>query len=250
RHLRVNTAPPPVHIEQITADRKTYDAAAGIRLPPLVRDLQIDYTAVSLAAPEENQFRVWLEGHDRGWQDVGTRRQAFYTDLAPRPYRFRVIASNNSGVWNDTGAALVFSIAPMYYQATWFRALSIATVVTLLWLAYRIRFRIVERHEREISALNDRLMKAQEQERIRIAGELHDGVMQQLLSVTMMLRTAKHKIAGNAEAQASIDRIQQKLIEPGTDIRQLSHGLHPPLLQDEGVAGAVRAYCEQFGAAS
>src|SRR5262249_8137271 len=83
------------------------------------------------------------------------------------------------------------------------------------------------------------------------AGELHDGVMQQLLGVTMLLGTTKRKIASNpADAEASIGKIQQKLVQTGTDIRQLSHGLHPPLLQDEGLPGALRSYCEQFGAAS
>ncbi len=70
-----------MHIEQVTADRKTYDAASGLRLPPLVRDLEIDYTALSLVAPEKNRFRVKLEGRDPDWQDVGNRRQAFYADL-------------------------------------------------------------------------------------------------------------------------------------------------------------------------
>jgi hypothetical protein len=74
--------------------------------------LQIDYTALSLVAPEKVQFRYKLEGHDRDWTNAGTRRQAFYNDLAPRHYRFRVMASNNSGVWNETGDSLEFSIAP------------------------------------------------------------------------------------------------------------------------------------------
>ena len=121
-----NALPPPVHIEQLVADRRTYDVTSGVRLPPLVRDLQIDYTALSLVAPEKNNFRIMLEGRDAEWQDVGARRQAFYTDLRPGAYRFRVIASNNSGVWNEVGATLEFSIAPAYYQTRWFQALVVA----------------------------------------------------------------------------------------------------------------------------
>jgi signal transduction histidine kinase/ligand-binding sensor domain-containing protein len=256
RRLAINTRPPPVHVEGVTADRKGYDAAMAatgqaIRLPPLVRDLQIDYTALSLVAPEKNQFRYKLEGYDRDWQDAGTRRQAFYTNLRPRSYRFRVVASNNSGVWNDTGAAIDIMIPPAFYQTNWFTSLVVGMTAALLWAAHRVRLRVVEKHEREISALNERMMKAQEQERIRIAGELHDGVMQQMLAVTMMLGSAKRKIASNpVDAEASIERIQQKVIQTGTDIRQLSHGLHPPLLQDEGLPGALRSYCDQFGGAS
>ena len=254
RHLAFNTLAPTVHIEQIVADRKAYNTASlgsgAVRLPPLTRDLQIDYTALSLAAPEKMQFRYRLEGHDLDWQDVGTRRQAFYTDLAPGDYRFRVIAANNSGVWNDAGASIDFAIPPVYYQTTWFLALSLGTAVALIWSAYRVRIRVVEKHQQEISALNERLMRAQEQERIRIAGELHDGVMQQMLAMTMMLGTAKRRLAADSAAGPTLDKISDKLIEVGSDIRRLSHDLHPPILQEAGLSQAVRAYCEQFSASS
>jgi signal transduction histidine kinase/ligand-binding sensor domain-containing protein len=248
--LPVNTLPAPVHIEQVVADRNAYrvDRDTPLQLPPLVRDLQIDYTALSLVAPERVRFRYRLDGQDGDWQDVGTRRQAFYTDLRPGTYRFRVTASNNSGVWNDTGASVAFSIAPAYHQTNWFLALSIAMLLAAVWAAHRVRLRVVERHQREITALNERMMKAQEQERIRIAGELHDGVMQQMLAATMMLGMAKRRITDDEDAKATIDKVQQKLVQAGTDIRQLSHDLHPPALQDAGLPQAVTAYCEEFSA--
>jgi signal transduction histidine kinase/ligand-binding sensor domain-containing protein len=253
RNLPSNSLRPPVHIEQIIADRKTFDVAARrqerLELPARIRDLQIDYTALSFVAPEQMRFRYKLEGHDSDWQDVGTRRQAFYNDLPPRRYRFRVMASNNSGVWNEAGAVVDFSIAPAYYQTTWFLVLSASTVLALVWSAHRVRLRIVETHEREISFLNERLMKAQEQERIRIAGELHDGVMQQMLAVTMMLGTAKRRTS-DSDTKTSLDKIQDKLIQAGTDIRQLSHDLHPPILQEAGLPEALRSHCEEFSASS
>jgi signal transduction histidine kinase/ligand-binding sensor domain-containing protein len=254
RRLAVNNLPPPVHIERVIADRQTHDVhaigSAGLRLPALTRDVRIDYTALSLVAPEKVKFRYKLEGWDRDWQDVGNRREAFYANLPPRTYRFRVIAANNSGVWNETGASLAVSVDPAYYQTTWFPTLVVGMLVAIVWAAHRIRVGIVEKHKGEISALNERLMKAQEQERIRIAGELHDGVMQEMLAVTMMLGTAKRRIADVSEAKATIDKVQEKLIRVGTDIRQLSHDLHPPVLQEQGLPDAVRAYCEQFSASS
>ena len=254
RHLSDNALSPPVHIEHIVADRKTYEetmeAQGGIRLPPLTRDLQIDYTALSLVAPEKVRFRYKLEGRDRDWQEAGNRRQTFYNDLAPGAYRFRVIASNNSGVWNETGATVDFTIAPAYYQTTWFPTLVVGMLGGVIWAAHRIRVGIVEKHQQEISALNQRLMKAQEQERIRIAGELHDGVMQEMLAATMMLGTAKRRVAGDVDAKTTIDKVQEKLIRVGTDIRQLSHDLHPPALQEAGLPQAVQTYCEQFSSSS
>jgi signal transduction histidine kinase/ligand-binding sensor domain-containing protein len=243
----------PVSIERITADRTSYDPSSAVngrvRLPPLTRDLQIDYTALSFVAPEKIRFRYKLENLDRDWQDVGNRRQAFYTNLRPGTYRFRVTASN-SGVWNEEGASVDFSVAPTFYQTTWFVALSLASVIALVWTAHRIRLRMVEKHEEEISALNERLMKAQEQERIRIAAELHDGVMQELLAVTMMLGTAKRRIDDHSPAKATIDKIQDRMIRVGTDIRRLSHDLHPPILQEAGLPRAVQTYCERFAAGS
>ena len=111
-----------MHVEQIVSDGKLYEPRAGLHLPPLQRDLKIDYTGLSFTVPEQVQFRYRLEGRDAEWQDAGTRREAFYTDLSPGHYRFRVIAANNSGVWNDQGDTLEFSIAPAWWQADAFRA--------------------------------------------------------------------------------------------------------------------------------
>ena len=249
RRLLRNELPPPVYVEQITADRATYDAAQGLRLPPRVRDLQIDYTALSLVAPEKNRFRVKLEGRDRDWQDVGTRRQAFYTDLAPGSYRFRVKGSNNSGVWNEEGASLEFSVAPAYYQTSWFRAASVAILALLLWTGYRVRVGVMERHQAEITGLNERLMKAQEQERMRIAGELHDGVMQQISAVVLLLGTAKRRMKVDLDAKADVASVQRKLVELGSEVRQLSHDLHPTALKETGLPEALRAYCAEFSQA-
>jgi PAS domain S-box-containing protein len=149
-HLPSNKLPPPLRIEQVTADRKTYDAVPQLRLPPLIRDLEIDYTALSLVAPEKVRFRYKLEGFDRDWQDVGNRRQAFYTNISPRHYRFRVVACNNSGVWNEEGASLDFAIAPAYYQTNWFRALCVIVFVTLLWAWYQWRIQQLRRQEKQL----------------------------------------------------------------------------------------------------
>ncbi len=256
-HLAFNKHPPPVHVEQIIADHKNYDASSqrsgDLRLPPHVRDLEIDYTALSLVAPERVRFRYKLEGLDSDWHDVGNRRQAFYNNLPPRKYRFRVIASNNSGVWNEQGAALDFAIAPAYWQTNWFRALCLLTFAAMLWTVYQLRVRtlerrqaVLERHQGEIRALNEQLIKAQEAERIRIAGELHDGVLQQITSLTLRLGTVKYQVPADSEAKASIAGLQQELIGIGTDVRHLSHELHPAVLHESGLPAALSSYCEEF----
>ena len=125
-------------------------------------------------------------------------------------------------------------------------AVALIMFLSLLWSAYRIRLRVIERHQAEITALNEGLMKAQEQERTRIASELHDGVMQQLSALSLMLGTARRKIPSDVEAKAEIRDVQKKLIQVGTEVRQLSHNLHPSSLKDRGLPEALRAYCREF----
>jgi PAS domain S-box-containing protein len=140
-----NPIPPPVHIEDVIADRKTYSPQNGIHLPALTHDLEIDYTALSYVVPQKVHFQYKLEGYDRDWQDPGTRRQAFYSNLPPRNYTFRVKASNNSGVWNEAGASLDFFVTPAYYQTIWFRSLCVFLFLAVLAGLYRLRLGHLER---------------------------------------------------------------------------------------------------------
>jgi PAS domain S-box-containing protein len=149
-HLPFNKLPPPVRIESIIADDKPYILKPGMRLPANVRDVRIEFTALSLVAPEKIHFKYKLEGQNQNWHEVVNERQATYTNLPPRNYRFRVMASNNSGVWNETGDSLEFSIAPAYYQTNWFRALVAATVLAMMWAAYQFRIWQVQRESRRL----------------------------------------------------------------------------------------------------
>jgi PAS domain S-box-containing protein len=154
RHLAFNKLPPLVHIEQIVADGKTYDLSSqgsgGVHLPPRLRDLTIDYTALSLVVPEKVRFRFKLEGQDADWREVVNQRRVEYSNLPPRHYRFRVMACNNSGVWNEEGATLDFAVDPAYWQTKWFRALCVLAFLALLYGAYRSRVRQLRRQERKL----------------------------------------------------------------------------------------------------
>jgi PAS domain S-box-containing protein len=149
-HLPGDSTVSPVYVESVVADRKQYKAQEGLQLPPLTRDLQIGYTSPSFFIPQEVKFRYRLDGHDRDWRDAGTRREAFYTDLGPGKYQFRVIVCNNSGVWNEQGAKLDFAIAPAYWQTNWFRALCVVAFLVLVYGAYRFRVRQLRRQEKKL----------------------------------------------------------------------------------------------------
>ncbi|HWF98000.1 MAG TPA: two-component regulator propeller domain-containing protein [Steroidobacteraceae bacterium] len=197
-HIVFNSLPPPVHIERVIADGKLYwrnllgAAPATLRLPPRTRDLEIDYAALSLVAPEANQFRYRLVGRDRRWYDAGDRRLALYTDLPPGEYRFHVIGSNNSGVWNEQGAAIDFSIAPMFWQTLWFRIVCGATLVAVLLLLYWLR-------ARQLALQFNRTLDARVQERMRIARDLHDTLLQSFQGVLLQFGAAVRLLAREPE---------------------------------------------------
>jgi signal transduction histidine kinase len=238
----------PVHIEQITADRKTYwqnlygDASySQPKLPPLVRDLTIDYTALSLVVPEKVHFRYKLEGWDRDWQDAGTRRQAFYTNLSPRKYRFRVVACNNSGVWNEEGAALDFVIPPAWYQTNWFRVLCVAVFLALLWALHQLRLRQMARQ------FNMRL-EERVGERTRIARDLHDTLLQSFHGVLLHLQTVSNELAtGNTKEKIDgvIDQAEQSIVEG----RGAVQGLRASTIERNDLALAIRTLGEELAAA-
>jgi signal transduction histidine kinase len=241
-HLPHNTLPPAVHIEEVIADRQNYETASILRLPPLVRDLQLNYTALSLVAPEKNQFRYKLEGHDRDWQNVGTRRQAFFTDLAPGNYRFRVIASNNNGVWNKQGATLDFSIAPAYWQATWFRAACVVAFLMVLWTLYQLRLHQIAR------VFNVRL-EERVSERTRIARDLHDTLLQNfqglLLRFQTVLALCETRPAEAKEVlRSSIDQTAQAI----TEGREAVQGLRASTVESNDLAQAITTLGEQLAA--
>jgi signal transduction histidine kinase/ligand-binding sensor domain-containing protein len=238
RHLSFNTLPPPVHIEQITADRKTYETSANLRLPALTRDLEIDYTALSLVAPEKNRFRYRLEGRDRDWKDAGNERKAFYTDLPPRDYRFRVMASNNSGVWNEAGTSFEFSIDPAYYQTSWFRAACAIALLALLWGLYRYRLYQIAR---------DYNMRLEERvsERTRLARDLHDTLLQSFQGMMLRLRAVDGLLPdGKAKEQLgqTLVRADQAIAEG----RSAVYDLRTSATTTNDLAEALRALGDEL----
>jgi PAS domain S-box-containing protein len=138
-NISTNALPPSVSIRSVTANGRQAGSLTNLVLPPRTTDLQIGYTALSLSVPEKVRFRYKLEGIDTDWQDAGTRRQAFYTNLPPGKYRFHVIACNNDGVWNEEGAHLDFVIAPAWYQTLWFRLLCVAAFLAFLGGLHQLR---------------------------------------------------------------------------------------------------------------
>jgi signal transduction histidine kinase len=242
-HLAFNKLPPPVHIEQITADDKTYDATNGLRLPPRIHYLSIDYTALSLTIPEKVRFRYKLEGEDKNWREVGNVRHVEYTNLPPKHYRFRVLASNNSGVWNEQGAALEFVIPPAWYQTNWFRVACLAAFALLLWALYRLRVR-------QLAYQFNMRLEERVGERTRIARDLHDTLLQSFQALLPRLQAAIYKLPESpVEARKTLEVAVDQASEAITEGRDAVQGLRLSTVEQNDLALAIRTVGEELASA-
>jgi signal transduction histidine kinase len=149
------------------------------------------YTALTYLAPGRMNFRYMLEGYDRDWTNAGSRREAFYTNLPPGKFRFRVAACGAFVSCNEAGTALDFEVAPQFYQRAWFIPLCLAVAALLAWLAYR--FRVQQLREQFVLVLA---------ERSRIARELHDTLIQGFSGITMQMHAFTNRLAAREDQQA------------------------------------------------
>src|ERR1041384_6666585 len=148
--LSQKALPAETYVQSEFVERKEFTAADNLKLGPHPRELEIDYTSPAFLIPQRVKFRYRLDGYDHDWHDAGTRRQAFYADVPPAKYSFRVVACNSDGVWNEEGALFNFSIAPAFYQTTWFRLVCVVGFLVLLWAGYRLRVRQLRRQEKRL----------------------------------------------------------------------------------------------------
>lgn len=230
--IPTNETPPPVHVEQVTSDSIPYDARDGLQLPALQRNLEITYTGLSLTVPERMQFRYKLEGRDVDWQDAGNRRQAFYTDLSPGPYRFRVIAANSSGLWNQEGDTLEFSIEPAWWQTNIFRAACAAVSLLLLFGLYKLR--VVQLSRRFGTTLEARV-----NERMRIARELHDTLLQTFHGLVLRLQAA-HQLWPSKDGHKILEEGIDQAAEAVAEGRKAVQGLRSGAMESNDLAEAIR----------
>jgi ligand-binding sensor domain-containing protein/two-component sensor histidine kinase len=189
--------PPQLAIRAITADGSIPNARE--EFPPNISTLSVQYFGVNLADPRSVVYRYRLEGLDPSWQDVGSRTEAIYTHLRPGRYAFQVMASNGDGIWTAPVVSTPFTVLPRFYQTTWFAVLSIAVGAVILWLGYLLRFRFVSRTIR---------MRAEERadERIRIARELHDTLLQGVQGLLLSFHVAAEKVPADHESKKTLDR--------------------------------------------
>lgn len=232
-HLPFNSLPPPVNIEMVSADGNTFPLDRRLRLPPNTREVQIDYSGLSLLIPEQMRFRYRLHGHDRAWVDAGSRRQAFYNDLAPGHYVFQVSACNNDGVWNEQGADIAFDLLPAWYQTLLFRLFAALIGAVILIGAYFVRL------SRYAASLKIRFDERLE-ERTRLARDLHDTLLQTIQGSKLVADNARDQADNPQTTVRALGLLSQWLERALSEGRDALEALRSSAVDSDTLTGALR----------
>ncbi|MEP7337096.1 MAG: two-component regulator propeller domain-containing protein [Acidobacteriota bacterium] len=247
---KLNRLPPPVAIEQVLVGQTPVDPTRQVEVRPGGGDLEIHYTGLSLTAPEKARFKYKLDGYDQNWVDVGTRRIAYYTNTAPGRYTFRVMASNNDGIWSTEDAALPIVVVPPFWRTWWFLSGLLAAVAVSAVLGYRYRIRQLEHRQVAREAFTKQLIDSQESERKRIAGELHDSLGQDLLVIKNSALLALNQVEAGSPAHEQFDEISTMTSRALEGVRQITYNLRPYHLDQLGLREAIEFMLEKAAGTS
>jgi signal transduction histidine kinase/ligand-binding sensor domain-containing protein len=248
--IKVNDLPPPVTLEKIRIDNRSLTVDKnGIELLPSDSNLEIDYTGLSFVKPEQVRFRYRLERTDETWTEAGNRRTAFYPHLAPGDYTFHVIAANSDNVWNEEGARVRITVHPPFYRRWWFIALMAFLAGGTIVAFYRRRVSQLERKRAAQQAFARQLIASQEQERKRIAAELHDSLGQRLV-VIKNLALMFLNVPNATRDQSQIENISAEASQAIGEVKEISYNLRPYQLDRIGLTKAIEAIVRTAKAAS
>jgi ligand-binding sensor domain-containing protein len=215
-NININERKPPVIIEALLADKKNIESGRWpfqtLQVPPGRGELEFHYTALSFQAPEKNRFKYQLEGIDPEWVDAGTRRAAYYNNLRPGRYRFRVTACNNDGFWSETGAQLAVVLLPHFWQTWWFQPAMFAILCSLGFGLYRVRAARLRQLERL---------------RLRIAADLHDDIGSNVASIALLSQLGQQSLGMKPTERRELTEINRVALQTAHNIREIVWFINP-----------------------
>jgi signal transduction histidine kinase/ligand-binding sensor domain-containing protein len=252
-HIKISWNVPPVVITQMKLmDREVLVPGSPeqtLELAPDENFLSFMFSALDYTAPEQNTYRYMLEGLDRTWVEAGTRHYAAYTDLQPGEYVFHVQGSNVEGIWNAQGASLQIRVTPPYWKTLWFRAMALACIVGMAFGFYRDRIRRLKKERAAQAEFSRKLNESQEDERKRIAGELHDSLGQNLLTIKSRLVRCSD-ISSPPVLQQHIGEVTTAVQNAIEEVREISADLHPHMLERLGLRRTIESTVKKCAASS
>ena len=251
--VSVDSLPPKVLIESASVEHKLQTAINQVVMRPGQTNLEVQYTALNYSRPEQISFRYKLDGVDEDWQEVGHRRTAYYTHLPPGDYVFRVAARNSDGVESRVDSTLGVTVVPPFYRRWWFFALVVLTLLAILWLLWNRRTQQLAREHASQQAFSRELIASQENERRRIAAELHDSLGQRMIiinNLALFLLKTKGKPVTEEDKQETIEEISAEATQAIEETRAISYALRPFQLDRLGLTKAIQAMLTKVQRAS
>jgi len=257
KNVQPRSQPPPVHIEDVTGDDRSLNVRAArgrepaaVIVPPRVTRLGFHYTGLSFSAPDKLRFRYRLEGYDEHWVNAGAAREAVYTRLPAGKYRLRVTATNKDGVANETGATLAVTVVPPWWQSWWFRVTAMAGMTGMVFGLYELRVFQHKKARAVQESFARRLIESQEQERKRLAHELHDSLGQSLQVIKGRTQLGSRQTSNPALCAQQFEEIDDTVSRAIQEVRAISHALRPAELDQLGLTKAIEWMVENVSATS
>jgi signal transduction histidine kinase/ligand-binding sensor domain-containing protein len=251
--VSVDNQPPLVAIESASVEHTLQSVVNHVVLRPGQTNLEIQYTALSYSKPEQLSFRYKLDGVDQNWQDVGRRRTAYYTDVPPGDYVFRVSARNGDGITSLADGTMLVTVVPPFYRRWWFLTAVFLATLAIVWMLWNYRLNQLVMAREAQQAFSRELIASQENERRRIAAELHDSLGQRLIiinNLALFLLRTKGKVRSEEDKQQTIEEINSEATQAIEETRAISYALRPFQLDRLGLSKAIQALVKTVARAS
>jgi signal transduction histidine kinase/ligand-binding sensor domain-containing protein len=250
KDVSFNKHPPSVQIENVLIERENVAFNDGITLQANDNNLEIRYTGITFIKPEQVKFRYRIEGLDENWTNVAKLRDVYFPFLPAGEYTFRVIAANSDGVWNEQGATLAIKVLPQFWQTWWFLFLTIFLVGCVAYFIYRRRIGALQKANFAKETFARQLIDSQENERRRIAAELHDSLGQSLILIKNWALLALRTEQKQTSAKANLVEISETASDAIKEVREIAYNLGPFQLERLGLRNTIIEMIEKVGDAS
>ncbi len=211
----------------------------------------LEFASLNYFAPYKNRYEYKLKGFNNEWKPVSAKqRSVTYTNLDPGKYVFEVKASNNDDLWNPVPAKIEINITPPFWQTVWFRISSILLIAGMIFLFFQSRIKKVNEEKIKQENFSKQLIESQENERKRIAGEMHDSLGQSLLIIKNRAVLGLQNSNNEKDIEEHFSEISSIASDTLKEVRQISHDLRPYQLDRLGLTDTIKGTVKKISESS
>ena len=241
---------PPVYVSKVMMNDRPIGMSNGIEFPHDQNNIVIEYIGLSFKDEKSVRYQYRLRGIDSSWSIATRQREVTYAALSPGSYAFEVIALNRDGIKSDTPAFFSFTILPPIWQRWWFLVLVSGTVITIVYTSVRRKVASMEQRHALQEEFSRRLIQSQENERTRIAAELHDSLGQNLLVIQNQALLALDAQPEKPQILDRLNDISTVTTQTIEEVREIAHNLRPYHLDKLGLTTSINSIIRRISESS